>query len=116
MAWGGEGSRVRDHHPHYPVRKARCDWRESGRRSTLVKAALNPRAFMKRLIAFVVLAAVVGACTPDSDTTGSISSCARELYPGYNSKSMDQCVAVCKKCDRGVTTTCTTSCTLKGAH
>jgi hypothetical protein len=25
-------------------------------------------------------------------------------------------VAVCKKCDHGITTTCTTSCTLKGAR
>jgi hypothetical protein len=84
--------------------------------ATLPRPSDKSRDFMKRLIAFVALAALVGACSPDGDTTGSISSCARELYPSYNSKSMDQCVAVCKKCDRGVTTTCTTSCTLKGAH
>ena len=30
--------------------------------------------------------------------------------------SMRQCVAVCIACERGVTTTCSTSCTLKGAR
>jgi hypothetical protein len=29
---------------------------------------------------------------------------------------MAQCVAACKKCQHGITTTCSTSCTLKGAH
>jgi hypothetical protein len=71
---------------------------------------------MKNSAALAALALVLGACSPDSETTGSISSCARELYPTYNPKALDQCVAACKKCDHGVTTTCTTSCTLKGAR
>jgi hypothetical protein len=71
---------------------------------------------MKRLAALAAVAFVMSACTPDGETTGSISSCARELYPSYNPGSLEQCVAACKKCDHGVTTTCTTSCTLKGAH
>jgi hypothetical protein len=71
---------------------------------------------MKRFAVLVALAFVVGACSPEGDTTGSISSCATDLFPAYNSKVLDQCVAVCKKCDRGITSTCTTSCTLKGAH
>jgi hypothetical protein len=29
---------------------------------------------------------------------------------------MKQCVAVCIACERGVVTTCSTSCTLKGAR
>jgi hypothetical protein len=29
---------------------------------------------------------------------------------------MKQCVAACIACERGVTTTCSTSCTLKGAQ
>ena len=71
---------------------------------------------MKHSAVLATLAIVLGACSPDSDTTGSISSCARELYPAYNPKALDQCVAACKKCDHGVTTTCATSCTLKGAR
>jgi hypothetical protein len=71
---------------------------------------------MKRFAVLVALAFVVGGCSPEVETTGTTSSCAKELFPDYNSKVLDQCVAVCKKCDRGITTTCTTSCTLKGAH
>ena len=71
---------------------------------------------MKRLAALAAVAFVMSACSPDGETTGSISSCARELYPSYNPSSLEQCVAACKKCDHGITTTCTTSCTLKGAR
>jgi hypothetical protein len=69
---------------------------------------------MKRTTAFVTIALVVSASSPDSD--GSVSSCVKNLYPAYNPKSLDQCVAVCQKCDRGVVTTCNTSCSLKGAR
>lgn len=68
---------------------------------------------MKRFVVLVAVAFAICACSPASDTTGSINSCARELYPAFNPKVMEQCVAACRKCDRGVTTTCTTSCTLR---
>jgi hypothetical protein len=71
---------------------------------------------MRCIAALATLALVVAACSPEGEATGSINKCASELYPAYNPKVMDQCVAVCKKCDRGTTTTCTTSCTLKGAR
>jgi hypothetical protein len=65
---------------------------------------------------FGALGGVLGGCSPEAETTGAISSCAKDLFPAYNPKIMDQCVSACKKCDRGTTTTCTTSCTLKGAR
>ncbi len=65
---------------------------------------------------FGALGGVLGGCSPETETTGAISSCAKDLFPAYNPKIMDQCVNACKKCDRGTTTTCTTSCTLKGAR
>jgi hypothetical protein len=71
---------------------------------------------MGRFAALVIQAIIMAACSPEREATGSINTCAAELYPFYNPKVMDQCVAVCKKCDHGITTTCTTSCTLKGAH
>ena len=71
---------------------------------------------MRRFAALTILAFAMAACSPDGEATGSINSCATELFPAYNPKIMGQCVAVCKKCDHGVTTTCTTSCTLKGAR
>jgi hypothetical protein len=71
---------------------------------------------MRAIIAIVLSAAALAACTPDNDVTGSIGSCVRKLYSSYDPKDMKQCVGACLQCDRGVTTTCTTSCTLKGAH
>jgi len=71
---------------------------------------------MRRVVALLALALVVGSCDREQETTGSINSCATGLFSAYNPKVMDQCVAVCKKCDHGITSTCTTSCTLKGAR
>jgi hypothetical protein len=72
---------------------------------------------MRAIIAIVLSAAALAACTPESnDVTGSIENCARKLYSSYNPKDMKQCVAVCIACERGVMTTCSTACTLKGAR
>jgi hypothetical protein len=72
---------------------------------------------MRAILAIMLSAAVLAACTPDnSDITGAIDNCARKLYSPYNPKDLKQCIAVCISCQRGVATTCSTSCTLKGAH
>jgi hypothetical protein len=70
---------------------------------------------MRTMIAIVLSAAALAACSPDDDVTGSIG-CARKLYSAYNPKDMKQCVGACIACDRGVTTTCSTACSLKGAR
>jgi len=75
---------------------------------------------MRVIIVIVLSAAVLAACTPENsrkaDVTGSIDNCARKLYTQYNPKDIKQCVAVCIACERGVTTTCSTACTLRGAQ
>jgi hypothetical protein len=73
---------------------------------------------MRTILAIMLSAVVLAACNPDSndDVTGAIDNCARKLYSPYNAKDMKQCVAVCLACQRGVMTTCSTSCTLKGAQ
>jgi hypothetical protein len=71
---------------------------------------------MGRFAIVLIAACVVGSCSPDGDVTGSTSKCATDIYPSYNPKVLDQCMAVCIKCDHGVVTTCSTSCTLKGAR
>jgi hypothetical protein len=65
-------------------------------------------------LALLVFAAP--SCSRSDDVTGAVDICAAELYPNYNPKALEQCVAVCKKCQHGVTVTCTTSCSLKGAR
>jgi hypothetical protein len=64
----------------------------------------------------VLFVITLAACSPDAEMTGSTNNCATDLYPSYNPKLLNQCVDVCIKCNHGNTTTCSTSCTLKGAH
>ena len=73
---------------------------------------------MRVILAIILSAAALAACTPESksDVTGSIDNCARKLYSEYNPKDKKQCVAVCIACERGVITTCSTACTLRGAQ
>lgn len=71
---------------------------------------------MRRVVALIGLAFVLVSCWPASDVTGSANKCETDLSPTYNSKDLKQCVATCIKCQNGVTTTCSTSCTLKGAR
>ena len=72
---------------------------------------------MRRFAVLIATALVMMSCSPAEDVTGSIhNKCATDLYSNFKPKAMDQCMAVCLKCDRGTTTTCSTSCTLKGAH
>lgn len=71
---------------------------------------------MRRVAILLTLAFVVTSCSPGEEATGSVNKCATDLFRSYNPKVMDQCVAVCMKCDHGVITTCSTSCTLKGAR
>jgi len=73
---------------------------------------------MRVILVIVLSAAALAACTPESsnDVTGSVGDCARKLYSQYNPKDKKQCVAVCIACERGVTTTCSTACTLRGAQ
>ena len=72
---------------------------------------------MRRFVVLIVTAVVMVSCSPEDEVTGSIHDrCAAGLYGSYNPKVMDQCVAVCIKCDRGSRVTCSTSCTLKGAR
>jgi hypothetical protein len=73
-----------------------------------------------RIFVIATVTAVLLGCKSEVETTGSTSAapnaCAAKLYSRYDPKNFDQCVDVCLRCERGITTTCTTSCTLKGAH
>jgi hypothetical protein len=76
---------------------------------------------MRRLAAvFVILATAVAiaGCSPSSDNevTGSVGMCSAKLYSPYNPRNLKQCIDVCVKCERGVVTTCSTACTLRGAQ
>ena len=51
-----------------------------------------------------------------TDEQQDLFACANKLYSPYDPKNLAQCMAVCIACSRGVKTTCSTSCTLKGAR
>ena len=67
---------------------------------------------MRAMIAIVLSAATLTACSPDNDVTGSIGSCASKLYSPYNPRDLKQCVGACIACSRGVTTVSYTHLTL----
>jgi hypothetical protein len=69
-----------------------------------------------RSVAVLAACALLVSCSPEPDMTSSTNSCAAKLYSTYNAKDFNQCVDVCINCNRGTTTTCSTSCTLKGAR
>ena len=76
-------------------------------------AAALPRLIP--LAAALLLSSLTAACGPDSTPTDPAAKCAAEMFPSYNPRDKDQCIAACIKCGRGVVTTCATSCSLKGA-
>ena len=70
-----------------------------------------------RALIVTMFALMTAACEPEQqDITGSTAACPIRQYSTYNPKDLNQCVNACKSCDRGTTVTCTTSCTLRGAH
>jgi hypothetical protein len=71
---------------------------------------------MRYCAVLIAVAMTAFSCSPGEEVTGSTNKCATDLYHPYNPKVLKQCVEVCIKCYNGVMTTCSTSCTLKGAY
>jgi hypothetical protein len=69
---------------------------------------------MWRFAVLIAAASALVSCSPGD--TAVTNKCATDIYPSYNPKVLAQCMDVCIKCERGVTTTCATSCNLKGAR
>jgi hypothetical protein len=56
---------------------------------------------------------ILSGCWSEQDVTGPANKCVTDTYPSYSVKNLKQCVDVCIKRERGTTTTCSTSCTLR---
>jgi hypothetical protein len=68
-----------------------------------------------RTCTFVIsVAMVAGSCSQEPEYTAQ-RACIAQRYSKYDAAKLNQCVDVCINCMRGTTTTCTTSCKLKGA-
>jgi hypothetical protein len=85
-----------------------------------VRSLAVPARGGRSIIELMVIASLgllTVSCKPETvETTDSVNACATKLYAQYDPANKEQCVNVCLRCERGVMTTCTTSCTLKGAH
>jgi hypothetical protein len=71
---------------------------------------------MRRRLQFFALVLVLAGCSQADELPAETRACAARLYPNYNAKDFEQCVAVCIACKNGVMTTCSTACKLKGAQ
>jgi hypothetical protein len=58
----------------------------------------------------------VAGCAPSDEMPAEVRACVARHYANYNPKDFDQCVTACIACSKGVMTTCSTSCRLKGAR
>jgi hypothetical protein len=76
------------------------------------KPKLRPRNLV---VSFAMLCGLAGCNNEASDPEIKALRCAKQQYADFNPKNMQQCVNVCITCERGSMTTCSTSCTLKGA-
>jgi len=71
---------------------------------------------MRTLSLCLLAATFLTGCSNEPEYSDQQRACIARLYIDYDAKQMSQCVNVCKSCMGGSTTTCTTSCTLKGAR
>lgn len=71
---------------------------------------------MRTLGLCLLAIALLTGCSKEPEYTDQQRLCIVKLYQNYNAKQMSQCVDVCKSCMGGSTTTCSTSCNLKGAR
>ena len=71
---------------------------------------------MRTLVLCLLAATLLTGCSDEPEYTDQQRACIAKLYKDYDAKQMSQCVNVCKSCMGGNTTTCTTSCNLKGAR
>ena len=70
---------------------------------------------MRKLILCIIAAVLLADCSNEPEYTVQQQACIARQYKVYDRKQLDQCLNVCKSCMSGTTTTCTTSCKLKGA-
>jgi hypothetical protein len=76
------------------------------------KPKLRPRNLV---VSLGILCSLAGCNEEASDPEIKALQCAKRQYADFNPKNMQQCVDVCITCGKGTVTTCSTSCTVRGA-
>jgi hypothetical protein len=73
------------------------------------------RMDVTRRVLTLLLLLGLADCSKGPEGADLTAECKAKVSAALQSKSLKQCVAACIECEHGVTTTCSTSCTLKGA-
>jgi hypothetical protein len=73
------------------------------------------RIDVTRRLSILLLLLGLFNCSKAPDETDLTAECKARLAAALEAKNFKQCIAACIDCEHGVTTTCSTSCTLKGA-
>jgi hypothetical protein len=71
---------------------------------------------LRRLSILASIVLCIAGCSKDDGYTDEQRFCIARHFSRYDSQKLDQCVDACIACRSGTTTTCTTSCKLKGAN
>ena len=71
---------------------------------------------MRSMCIGILTAMLLTGCSKEPEYTDQQGSCIAKQYKQYDPKQLSQCVNVCKNCFAGTSTTCTTSCNLRGAR
>lgn len=81
-------------------------------RARLIRGA----AMFAAALACVLVAIFVFFHYFGTEESGPTLACTARLYSPYDPKNLEQCMTVCMVCSAGVKTTCSMSCTLRGAQ
>jgi hypothetical protein len=76
---------------------------------------MSHRVPLRTYCALLASAVVVANCSKEPEYTDRQRACIAQRYATYDATKFSQCLDVCNACMSGTTTTCTTSCKLKGA-
>ena len=69
----------------------------------------------KLAVSLGILCVLTGCWNDAPDPDAKRAQCAKRQYANFDPKIMKQCMDVCIACEHGTITTCSTSCTIKGA-
>lgn len=78
--------------------------------------SLRLRGTLCTLGALTAVVTMMASCSKEPEYTDRQRACIAGRYSKYDATKFDQCVDVCEQCLAGTTTTCTTSCKLKGTN
>ena len=76
---------------------------------------MSSYASLRTFSVLIAGAIVMASCSKEPEYTDTQRACIAQHYSKYDPTNLNQCVNICKACMNGTTTTCTTSCKLKGA-